>query len=264
MKIVKNNQTISTLDDWLNLAGPKKGKDHWQDGRSAKECAICWLNAVPNGIPYEVSNLLASHPDFGNITFIQAEPEAKIPFDGLRGEVRNADIAITANDDQGPIALTVEAKADETFDELVPKVLAAAIERSLKNERSCGIKRIEQLVAALLGPQGKGEPSIQKIRYQLLTATAGTVSLASRIGAKRAVFIVEEFKTRKTSDKKHEANSQDLNAFVYRLSGGSVKDCPGGMLRGPFTIPGSPLFSTEINLYIGKVVHNLRMACKTP
>jgi hypothetical protein len=32
------------LEEWFNHCPPKKGKEHWVDGRSAKEMAKFWLD----------------------------------------------------------------------------------------------------------------------------------------------------------------------------------------------------------------------------
>ena len=45
--------------------------------------------------------------------------------------------------------LAVEAKADEPFGETVADALAAAVDRGLKSAKSNGVKRIEQLAAAV-------------------------------------------------------------------------------------------------------------------
>ncbi len=156
MIIQKSNQLITSPADWLRLAGPKKGAAQWKEGRSALECAKVWCNALPH-VPTEIANLFSSHSDFGSMDFVDAEPEARLSFDKLKGEVRNADMVVTANDQHGPIALTVEAKADETFGGTVPDALAAAIERKLLNERSRGVLRIEQLVEAILPAKKKNK-----------------------------------------------------------------------------------------------------------
>lgn len=259
MIIQKNKQLISSPADWLRLAGPKKGAAQWKEGRSALECANVWCNALPH-VPPEIASLFSRHPDFGDMNYVAAEPEARLPFDQLKGEVRNADVVVDASDQHGPIALTVEAKADETFGETIPDALAAAIERNLVNERSRGVLRIEQLVAALLPARKNGWPSVRTLRYQLLTATAGTLALASRIKADRAVLIIQEFHTDQTTTAKHQSNARDLDAFVHRLSAGACLSCPPDILLGPFIVPGSPLFPTPAKFYVGKVEHIVPVA----
>lgn len=97
-----------------------------------------------------------------------------------------------------------------------------------------------------------------ELRYQLLTACAGALCEAERRGYSRALMLVHEFVTDKTSDEKHRLNAADLSAFVRRLSGGRTKEIPNGDIRGPFSVPGAPLLQADVQLYVGKVSRNLR------
>ncbi|MCG6535638.1 MAG: hypothetical protein L7F78_13310 [Syntrophales bacterium LBB04] len=131
MAIVKNGIPLSTLADWEKYAGPKRS-DQWADGRSAKEAARAWISNGENKLPEEVLSVLVNHEAFGPIQSWQAEPEAKLSFDSFRGETRNADIIVCAQDSHGPFLIAVEAKADEPFGETVANTLAAAVERHLR------------------------------------------------------------------------------------------------------------------------------------
>jgi len=258
MRILKDGQSITSLAQWFDHAPPKGRERQWRDGRSAKECARAWLDAAHAGVPDEIAELLSNHRDFGTLSFALAEPEMRLPFDNFGGETRNADIVVTAHDQHGPIALTIEAKADEAFSETVAETLAAALERRLKNPNSAGIKRIEQLCDALFRPARAGEPSLGDLRYQLLTATAGSLALASRLGSQRAVMVIHEFITDQTTDAEHVKNSHDLSRFIQRLSAGGATGCPPGVLLGPLTVPGKPLFDAPARFYIGKAIRNVR------
>lgn len=256
MTINKGAIPIRSLEEWLQHAAPKH-ESHWKDGRSAKEAARCWLAAVP-GLPEEVDLTLRSHPDFGPIRSWTAEPEARVPFDKFPGEPRNSDLLVLAEDEHGSFAISVEAKADESFGEPVAQALSAAIERKLANPRSNGLARIEQLGAALFGPRRSGEPELGDLGYQLLTATAGALAAAAEHGMSRAVLLVHEFATANTSDLKHEINARDLRSFAHRLSHGSIAELAPGRLYGPVLVPGAPLFETVPRLYIGKARRDLR------
>lgn len=259
MPITKNGAAILTLEDWERLAGPK-APYQWQDGRSSKEVARAWLDAVASGgvMPNEVTKALLSHPSFSAIQQWRAEPEAKLHFDSFPGEPRNSDLAVYAEDSFGPFLLAVEAKADEPFGEMVVDALADAMERKLVNPRSNGVTRIEQLVTALMGPRQEQEPSLRHIRYQLLTASAGALAKAEGEGMDRAVLLIHEFVTNRTSDEKHHANRNDVNRFLQRLSHGAVVAACNEQLYGPITVPGTPLFSRKVKLFVGKAVRFLR------
>lgn len=256
MAIIKSGRRIETLEDWERYAGPKS-PIQWKDGRSAKEAARAWLSTC-NSFPAEVTAVLASHPHFGHILDWEAEPEARLPFDKFAGEPRNSDLVIYANDQYGPLLVAVEAKADESFGQTVKGALAAAVKRQLNNPRSNGVARIEQLLDALMGHGLHKDPSLGGLRYQLLTATAGAMCAAERAHIKRAVLLVQEFVTVATSDSKHAINAADFSNFVRRLSRDSVHTVESGLLYGPFTVPGVPIISTGVQIYIGKASRCLR------
>lgn len=255
--IVKEGREIRTLDAWRDLAGPKRA-DQWSSDRSALEAARTWLAVASPTLPSEVAAALASHSAFGTVTGWQAEPEARLTFDQHRGEPRNSDLLVHARDEHGRLLLAVEAKADEPFGETVGDALASAIERRLANPRSRGVERIEALAAALLGPRRSGEASLGQLRYQLLTAAAGAIAASAHDGGLRVVLLVQEFRTRKTADERHAANARDLDAFVRRVSHGAVPRCEPGVIHGPFTTPGAPLFDAVPPFFVGKVSRDLR------
>ena len=256
MAIFKGEKEITSLADWKVLGGPKS-TNQWVPGRSAVEAARSWLHDGGRTFPPAVARILASHPDFGRTVSWRGEPEAKLPFDAFAGEPRNTDVLVVAQDSFGTYVLAVEAKADESFGATVAETLSDAVERKVENPKSNGVARVQQLVTALLGPRRSGEAKIGDLRYQLLTAVAGALCEAERQGIDRAVLLVQEFITSKTDDKKHRMNADDLNLFLERLSHGSA-GALGTHLVGPFLVPGTPLLTKEIRLYVGKVTENLR------
>lgn len=143
----------------------------------------------------------------------------------------------------------MEAKADQPFGETVADTLAAALERYLINDRSNGILRIQQLAQSLLGARGLGDPSIRDLRYQLLTATAGALCEAERRGYSRTLLLVHEFSSDVTKDEKHAGNAADLDAFLRRLTRGSVSHLGAGQIGGPFVVPGKPLLQGITQLF---------------
>ena len=96
--------------------------------------------------------LLSSHPDTHSAVLENGEPEARLAFDRRIGEVRNAELAVRAASNSTPLALTIEAKADEPFDKLVPDTLADALDRILERGRGGGIDRVRDLATSLLPP----------------------------------------------------------------------------------------------------------------
>jgi hypothetical protein len=222
------------------------------------EVARAWTEHEGLDLPPEVSALLQGHPHFGEILSWSGEPEAKLPFDSFPGEPRNTDIAVVAEDRHGKYMLAVEAKADEPFAATVAMELASTLERKLANPRSNGLLRIEQLATAILGVRARGDQRVGELRYQLLTATAGALCEAERSACKRAVLLIHEFVTSRTTDEKHAANAKDLLNFLSRLAHLSSRGRMLPATRGntlplvPHKIPGSSrcLNANQVPLFV--------------
>lgn len=257
MEIVKNGVALLTIDDWRAHA-PPKSSDQWLRGRSALECASAWFGSSGPCVPAEIVALLASHEDTASAQIVRATPEHCVRFDGARGEPRSSSVAAIAESAAGPVAITIEAKADERFDAAVEQVLAAAVDRRAHGERTGAVRRVEQLAAALLPAPRRGVPALGGLRYQLLTAAAGALAWAKEAGAARAILVVHEFVTDRTEERLQTANYADLTAFVARLSDGKYTNVEPGRLLGPITAPGAPLFDRPVPLYVGKAVRRLR------
>jgi hypothetical protein len=240
-------------------APPKRGRDHWKTGRSARECAAAWCEGQSGPrCPREISELLSSHPDTFGAIVVSATPEHKIAFDKFAGEPRNSDMVAVADHPTGRLAVSIEAKADETFGRLIRAVLQEAVDKIAADIRTNAVLRVQQLACSILPEPTRGTVALGDLRYQLLTGIAGAVAFAAEVGAKRAVFIVHEFNTDQTVESKLQANARDLNAFVCRLSDRRISLLSPGVLQGPFTLPGKRLFSDMPPLYIGKAVRELR------
>lgn len=257
MRITKNGQLIQSVEDWFRCAPPKGGADQWRDGRSAKEFARAWVESGSVSVPDELVALLSSHPDAQSAVLENGEPEARLAFDKRVGEVRNADLAVRAVSGSAPLALTIEAKADEPFDQLVPDTLADALDRILERGRGGGIDRVRDLATSLLPPPRRGLPPLRLLRYQLLTAVAGSLAWARQLEAPRAVLVIHEFHTSQTSARKLQGNALDLDLFVTRLTAGALRGLAVGSLVGPIRVPGDPLFDKPADLYLGKIVRRV-------
>jgi hypothetical protein len=256
LRLEKDGQSILTVDDWKRLA-PPKSKGHWVEGRSALELAKAWCGSGSPAMPSALQELLESRHQTQGLTFDRCYPEHRIAFDTHKGEPRNADLALVGTSRKGKVAITIEAKADESFGAKVSTTLSDALERFLETPKSMGIRRVEGLACSLFSPWIKGLPKTGGLRYQLLTAAAGTLRFAITEGASVAVLVVHEFATDKTLDRRHAQNTADYGAFVHRLSG-VPQENNHGQLLGPFTIPGAPLFETTPSFFIGKIVTRTR------
>ena len=257
MQIIKNGKPIQSMDDWRSHAPPRSA-DQWTRGRSALECAAAWLGSTEPSVPPEIAGLLASHADTARLQITTATPDHAVRFDRIRGEPGRCDVAAVATDDGGTVAIGVDARVDERFDGTVEQALADAADRRAHGQRSRVPARVEQLAAALLPPPRRGLPALGGLRYQLLTATAGALAFARDIGAPRAVLIVHEFVTERTEERRRASDYANLSGYVARLSDGAHPAVEAGVLLGPFSVPGEPLFRRPASLYIGKAVRRLR------
>lgn len=254
--IRKGDIVLDALEIWQRLAGPKKSVQ-WQDHRSAKESARAWLEGDPKGqIPEELLAVLSTHEDFGKVLEWEAEPESLVSFDEYGGPA-NIDVLVSGRDERGRFVLAIEAKADESFGPLVGRALTDALERRLASPSSQGLARLEELARHLLGAAQKGRPSLDKIRYQLLTASAAALSHAKQVGATRAVVMVHEFRTPRTKPENHSRNGQDLVLFLKRLGVNDAERVSTGELLGPIAVPGGGRFENPPPLYIGKATRTL-------
>jgi hypothetical protein len=257
MRVEKDGTPIHSLEDWRRLAHPKS-PDHWVEGRSAFELARAWCGPQGPKLPDELRKLFETSAVTRGLEIDLVRPEHRIRFDRHGGEPRNADLAFTGGVGSSRVAVTVEAKADESFGATIAETLSAALERLIENPRGQGVRRVEALVRSILTARQRHQRSIGELRYQLLAATAGTIAYALSEKAETAVLIVHEFVTPKTDDRLHERNADDLLAFLDRLGSTSAVASAPGTLVGPFVLPGSPLFQDVPALYIGKVVTNRR------
>jgi len=120
-------------------------------------------------VPLEIEQLLRSHPDLVDVVIERAIPEHQIRFDDLRGEPRNADLAVEARDRNGVIAITIEGKADESFDRPVSAVLRSAVERIGADERTGAVRRVlaekDNYIVRVLGEDVVGVVEVKRVQW---------------------------------------------------------------------------------------------------
>lgn len=242
VRIIKD---IYTVDDWFRLAPPARGDKHWVDGKSAKELAKAWCGRSSGpAVPIELQELLRTHPDIDGAVIFEATPEHKVRFDKIRGEPRNTDLVCIAERANQLIAISIEAKAGETFGDLVAKVL----ETPRPSQRP---ERVKRLCLALFGCQPADIPGIGELRYQLLHGVAAALAYAGEVKASQALFVVHEFVKQGTETERPDKNERDLNNFLNLLAPGAAP--LGQRLYGPVRVPGNEHTPGDIPLYLGKI-----------
>jgi hypothetical protein len=203
---------------------------------------------------------VATHPHFTGVRGWTAIAEERLPVDELKGNTRNTDLLITAHDSRGDFLIAVEAKGHETFGETVADALADALEARLLNSRSNKAIRVERLASLLFGPRrNKDETSLRKIRYQLLTATAGAIHAAAFRNISRVILLVHEFQAEVTVYSKLRRSDRELGQFINRLSHGSASDVLTNVLQQITIQPGFPDLKASADFYIGKAVCNVQL-----
>jgi hypothetical protein len=252
MLLARDGNEIRTVEEWYQYAKPRGGPHQWRDGYSAKELAKAWCR-VPGqpAPPDEFVTLMASLPGIPGIHVAIGFPEHRIRLDGLPGEPRNADLALTCESLQGRVAISVEGKSRESFGDPVHQVVAGASSKFCDEIATNALVRLHGLAGGLFRTRRPGSPRLGELRYQLLTAAAGALISARDIQAIAAVLLVHEFRPPNIPEDRYADNTRDLLQFVHRLGGDPA--VPGGWW-GPFDVPGNDDIPVGIPLYVVKLI----------
>jgi hypothetical protein len=246
------DSTGKPIDKWDAWSRPKSAYQ-WKRGRSAMELARAWFRSPKSCCPDEVTALLESHPTTRGLRFSRGQPEQVTPLPE-RGEGRNHDLWLTGSTTHGKLTVCVEAKADEPFGERLGKQITVARKRQ-PNTRVA--ERARALLHLLFGEDRNPEGAPwRELRYQLITAAAGTLLQARIDGSAGGVLVIHEFHSDHTRPESLSANGADLQAFVTLLQPGATPVVPGQLI-GPIQVPPSLLLPDGMPLYIGKVVTDL-------
>lgn len=234
-----NGKSINSVDEWSR---PKKGNKHWKDGRSAKELAKAWFRKGTAEVPQEIEALLNSHPSIRGFVPELAIPEFVMHLDNFKGEGRNHDLVLVGQ----VILVAIEAKADESFGEIISSYLA-----QVKSKPSSKVPdRINILSQSLWGRPI--DQDLGRLRYQLMTGLAGTLTEAKEQLAVKAVFVIHEFISEKVTEKVLQ-NSKDFEIFVQSFPGMKHVSIRSGHLIDGISIAGGLFVPGDIPVLLGKV-----------
>jgi len=217
------------------------------------ELAKAWFRTGEPSCPEEMRVLLDSHEATRGVVLLSGRPEYVTPLPE-RGEGRNHDLWLLGRTPAGQVTVCVEAKAAEPFGERLGKQLQTARKRQ---PRTGAPDRAKALLKVLFGgaPNPEADPW-RDVRYQLITALAGTALQALRDGSAAAVLIIHEFQSSLTAPEKLAQNHADLEALTTLL----VPDSPKvvtGKLAGPIQLGPTDLLPQGMRLLLGKVVTDL-------
>ena len=176
IKISKNNNIITTVEEWYQFAPPKAKGKHWKDGRSAKSLAQFMTDK--NQVKKLEDILVELEYDTNGVISCTPEANTVLP---CKGNGRNHDLLMIGED----FVVGIEAKVSEPFGEEISTELIEASD----NKKG----RIDKLANELFGCKINEVKDGLELRYQLLTGVYGTLLEAENNKKSKALFLVIVF-----------------------------------------------------------------------
>ena len=189
IKISKNNNIITTVEEWYQFAPPKAKEKHWKDGRSAKSLAQFMTDK--NQVKKLEDILVELEYDTNGVILCIPEANTVLP---CKGNGRNHDLLMIGED----FVVGIEAKVSEPFGEEISTELIEASDNK-KN-------RIDTLANKLFGCKINEVKDGLELRYQLLTGVYGTLLEAENNKKSKALFLVIVFTDGLTSEDENAVN----------------------------------------------------------
>jgi uncharacterized protein DUF6946 len=241
---------------WKTDAAPLASHEDWRQrlekknrrqGTSAPTLAAAWAG------PLELMGAMRQLPQFADLLLEDVRVERESHFDD-HGGPRNHDLVAYGRLPNGErVVVCVEAKAGETLGQTVEQYAKAANVKRESGKPTKAPERLQDLLAKYVPRYSPNQERVRLMRYQLLSALAGTQAEAAGIDAEHAILMVHEFRTDQRPENKTPSNLAELHRFVT-----TVFDCehPGADgMPWCFEVP-SPA-STGAKLYIAWAVTDL-------
>jgi hypothetical protein len=173
----------------------------------------------------------------------------------VHGGPRNYDAVVHGHLPGGDrVVVCVEAKAGEALGQTVEQYAKAA-QHTLENKRPTNApKRLEKLLERYARDYDAADDRVRLMRYQLLSALAGTETEAAAAGANHAILMIHEFLTDNRREDKTAAHMADFSRFTT-----VVFDCghPGADAL-PWCFEVSAPSSMDARLYLAWALTDLR------
>ena len=202
IKISKNNNIITTVEEWYQFAPPKAKGKHWKDGRSAKSLAqfmtdknqVKKLEDILVELEYDTKGVISCTPEANTV----------LP---CKGNGRNHDLLMIGED----FVVGIEAKVSEPFGEEISTELIEASD----NKKG----RIDKLANELFGCKINEVKDGLELRYQLLTGVYGTLREAENNKKSKALFLVIVFTDGITREDENAVNrnNDDFKNFCQQI-----------------------------------------------
>lgn len=202
IKISKNNNIITTVEEWYQFAPPKAKGKHWKDGRSAKSLAQFMTDK--NQVK-KLEDILVEL-EYNTKGVISCTPEANTVLP-CKGNGRNHDLLMIGED----FVVGIEAKVSEPFGEEISTELIEASD----NKKG----RIDKLANELFGCKINEVKDGLELRYHLLTGVYGTLLEAENNQKSKALFLVVVFTDGLTSEDENAVNrnNDDFKNFCQQI-----------------------------------------------
>ena len=202
IKISKNNNIITTVEEWYQFAPPKAKGKHWKDGRSAKSLAQFMTDK--NQVK-KLEDILVEL-EYNTKGVISCTPEANTVLP-CKGNGRNHDLLMIGED----FVVGIEAKVSEPFGEEISTELIEASD----NKKG----RIDKLANELFGCKINEVKDGLELRYHLLTGVYGTLLEAENNKKSKALFLVVVFTDGLTSEDENAVNrnNDDFKNFCQQI-----------------------------------------------
>ena len=202
IKISKNNNIITTVEEWYQFAPPKAKGKHWKDGRSAKSLAQFMTDK--NQVKKLEDILVELEYDTNGVISCTPEANTVLP---CKGNGRNHDLLMIGED----FVVGIEAKVSESFGEEISTELIEASD----NKKG----RIDKLANELFGCKINEVKDGLELRYQLLTGVYGTLREAENNKKSKALFLVIVFTDGITREDENAVNrnNDDFKNFCQQI-----------------------------------------------
>ena len=244
----RGDKPLRSHAEWRGRLGKNS-----KQGTSAPTLAAVW------GGPVELMGALRHQPEFEGLRLTQLAVEAQSSVDEFSGP-RNHDLVARGELPSGErVVICVEAKAGESFGATVKRQTSAAARAKSVAEKdgktSNAPERLQGLLERFVNYPAS-EPRVQTMRYQLLTALAGTLSEAEEQGAQHAVLMVHDFLTNERPNAEIvREHDRDLHNFVTTVFGLE----PPSAQQAPWCIDVSRMpWSGDRKLYVARAISDLR------
>lgn len=253
--VSRNGEPITTIDEWCDELNERE-KAKFVPFYSAYETARAWTE--PNRIPPDIADLFELDPLKG-FSLERAVVEQRTKFDAYGGP-RHHDLLLRArHTGDGRIAVIgIESKVNEDFGATLDGECKAAAARGKRGDYKSNFPaRLHDLSEALLNrdlpPEQPYDPADKDLRYQLLSALAGTLVEAKIAKAEIAMVLVHEFQTPLSKQGVEKRSSRRIQELLKRFGRAPTAELPVGQPLGPYKVRGGGKIPAGATFYIAKV-----------